>query len=262
VTARRVGDGHGASRVLCATSAVVLIVVAGAPPAYADNCGSLSDCSPSQLSAILVVGGLLGLGLVLSAGGLPRSGPAPNPDSTPAPEPAPPPAPPPPPYNPAPPDPEAAKKAAAQQKIADELAKGHGPKDWLKYVDTSGDGVNCADVAEAVDRDLGGQPTAAGDRTGKHGWQSQWEHPGHQYNSESIDDIAKQVKDGGPGTRGIVNVTDDKGQSHAFNVYNDNGKVVWLDGQKPPIISSNAKGFMNQIGYSGPVRSNFMQTNP
>lgn len=259
------------------------LVVAGAEPAYADNCSGLSDCSPSVYGAISLLGGLLGLGVAAavfssippgrgggsgdgsgsgsgsgagagSGGGSPGGPPPGNPPGPPGTSP--------PPIYPIelPPtyDGDPAQQQAmneARQRLENKLAQGLGPKDWVKDINPTGSTNNCVDAAKAVDQSLGGNPTVAHPAyRGQNGDELQAAYPGRSNNDATLDSIANDVRQSGPGSKGIVTVYSGN-DAHAFNVTNDNGKVTWIDGQTGRVASTPG-GILGPAKYD-PTQSTF-----
>jgi hypothetical protein len=274
---------------IVATLAVVVIVIGGAEPAFADNCSGLSDCSPSLLAGTFLLGGVLGLGILAAAssaippgggsaggsgsgGGGPGSGggsgssggspPGANPPSPPVPPTAPPA------YDPnnLPPKlettPEQQKAINdAQQRIANDLQQGKGPQTWAKDINPTGDKLNCVESAKAVDQTLANNPSSAGPVSrGQNGAELQSAYPGRPDADSTADAITQDLLKSGPGSRGIVTVYED-GSAHAVNVYNDHGRVVWIDGQSGT-VSNSANGVLRPAGYTDHAQISVIKTYP
>lgn len=97
-----------------------------------------------------------------------------------------------------------------------------------------GHNTNCAKCAVQTDRALAGKtpdpagPTPPGAKT--------WPDITNRYGKipdevNSYDDIVTDIQHGGSGARGLVYVQGPNGESHIFNVVNEDGAVVFIDGQ-------------------------------
>jgi hypothetical protein len=264
---------------------IVGVVIVAAEPAFADNCGDLVDCLNVLPTALVSLAAALAaalagwLGSSSGAGGPGSGGPggsssgagstsggsgtAPAPPST-APHV----------YYPQDrddpsrrPTPPGVQKQLedAEKRIFKKLVNNQGPggkKGWVHDINPTGDQENCVDAAKAVDRTLSGQPTAAKPFNGQVPNQADIEksYPGREFTDSTLEGITKQVKEGGPGTRGIVHISHE-GNGHAVNVYNDGGKVVWIDGQQD-IVTNSGSDLLAQDGITSNFTVDFLQTYP
>lgn len=275
------------SMALVVMAVVAVLVVGCSDPALADNCSGLSDCSPSVLAGTLLLGGLLGLGVLAavastippggrsggtggsggsgsgsgggqgsgSGGGAPGGGGAGGGGGSGAPPPV---------YNPGQPTPSTPPPSSeAQQRIAQDYAQGKGPASWVRDINPTHSTTNCIDTSKAVDQTLAGNPSVAGTHSpsqlgGLYDLRAQF--PDANFQESSIQDITRQVQQGGPGTRGVVSVQQDQ-EGHAFNVYNDNGKVTFIDGQTGKVYNSGS-AIMKADNYDSSATVRFGRTFP
>ncbi|MEZ5141656.1 MAG: toxin glutamine deamidase domain-containing protein [Acidimicrobiales bacterium] len=271
----------------------LLLVLTWPTPAYADNCGSLTDCVNVLGAGLGLLGGLLGLGLGAlllggrgggSGGGVGGGGAGGGGagggggggggagggggggaggagggggGGTPTPPPV---------YDPnnPPVTPDQQRQIdEARDRIAKSQQQGGGPKDWVKDINPTRNHSNCVDSAAAVDKTLGGQPTAAGPNNGQGASERDIrnQYPGREINDSTLDGVTQQVQQGGPGTRGIV-IINEGNDAHAINVVNQNGQVIWIDGQQGTVHNSGS-GALRADGYDPSKASiRFVQTFP
>ena len=261
-----------------------LLILLGAEPAFADNCGDLSDCSPSVWAGMRLLAALLGLATVFAVvsgdthgsggsgggsagagggagGGADNSGSRKGPPA--APDKAPPA------YDPnyIPPKvdltPEQQQRLEeAQKKIKDAQDSGGGPEDWVNDINPTNSRDNCVEAAKAVDNTLGKHPTAAGPvQRGQDGYEIENAYPGRSLHGSTPGGISQDMLASGEGSRGIVVVTNG-GHSHAFNVYNDGGTIKWIDGQSGKVSTSPGGVFDSSTFKSDATQYYVMKTFP
>ncbi|MFN8041607.1 MAG: toxin glutamine deamidase domain-containing protein [Acidimicrobiales bacterium] len=188
-------------------AATVGTLLALAPPAYADNCsaGSVSDCFTSLWGALFgLLGALAAAAAVFFGGRGSSSSSSPgSPDQAGPGSSGPPPAPPP-------------------------------QYPWLDKVNPTHGTTNCVNTANAVDDALGGNPHPADDSSSQP--RSNLDHGDGFWNygtgdeATQLQQMVNSAEASGPGSRGYLWV-ERNGNGHVLNWVNDNGKVMFLDGQ-------------------------------
>ncbi|MFF2624842.1 toxin glutamine deamidase domain-containing protein [Kitasatospora griseola] len=144
--------------------------------------------------------------------------------------------------------------------------------DWIKHL--NGDGPfapgrnnNCADAALSFMDTYNGHPTAAAPRVENNGagekggrdrieqsLGGRFEHQGA--GAGGHDKLQKTLLESGPGSQALIISTDGEGRSHAWNVVNHDGKIVYVDPQMgrtsdKPLYAGEGGLFAVPLGPNG-----------
>jgi hypothetical protein len=135
--------------------------------------------------------------------------------------------------------------------------------DKLGGVNPTKSGTNCAACAAATDKTLAGDPTAAPDVPGKSFADVKRDYE-QRYGTQMIevgskDDVDKILRDAGPGARLIVVVRNDAGNGHAFNGVNQDGHILYPDGQSGTLQEDWAHFKHTHVAV---IRTNSWSTEP
>jgi papain fold toxin 1 (glutamine deamidase) of polymorphic toxin system len=98
-------------------------------------------------------------------------------------------------------------------------------------INPKGGQMNCRACVLAVDSTLGGAPGSALPRIGAGPIDVLEQHYGTSFRDTNLSGIVEDMTRAGDGARGIVCVSGRGPVGHVFNVINDGGKIVFLDGQ-------------------------------
>lgn len=98
-------------------------------------------------------------------------------------------------------------------------------------INPQGGRMNCRACALAVDRTLAGSPTSAIGNIPAGPLNILEQQFGGKFKASTLSGVVEDMAKAGDGARGIVGVSGRGPVGHVFNVVNDNGKVVFLDGQ-------------------------------
>ena len=216
--------------------------------ALADNCGSVTDCWMTAAGGAAAGAGLAGVagGLGLAGGLAPPPGAAPPPD--PQQEQA---------------DRLAREFAEREARDAQRARTAESLRQLIKSANPTHSRINCGKMVDAVDKSLGdGQPPSAPDGMKGDMASMAKEYGSHWQPGFGPQDAAEQLRDAGPGSRGIIRVVDGSGSlAHVVNVVNIGGDIYYVDGQSGR-AGTDWGAVEPGYGDDADAKHQFLQTHP